>query len=171
MSKSPNELLSAAAIAERAVPYGSASYKNDGRIYFLLRQGEVVYVGQTILPVVQRVSMHSKDKEFDSWHWIPCPIQSLAETERAYIAALKPALNIRLNLARIGPLTGTGLDRPMTVLERQNRWRERQADRDRLMQEAVQFVRALRPDTPVPDEVTALQQALRAMLAAKNKNC
>jgi len=170
MSKSPTGLLSAAVIAERAIPYGSAS-KNEGRIYFLLQQGEVVYVGQTMLPAVQRVSMHSKNKEFDSWHWIPCPIQSLAKTEQAYIAAFKPALNKRLNLARIGPLTGTGLDRPMTVLERQNRWRQRQADRDRLMQEAVQFVRALRPDAPVPGEVTALQQALRAMLAAKNKNC
>lgn len=167
MSNPPNELLSAAAIAEQANPYGSASYKNGGRIYFLLRQGTVVYVGQTILRAIQRVSTHSKEKEFDSWHWIPCPIESLAETERAYIAALKPALNIRLNLARTGPLTGTGLDRPMTGAERVKRFRERQAERDKLMQEAVQFVRTLRPDEQVPAHTLALQQRLRTMLAER----
>jgi hypothetical protein len=152
MSKAPNqtELLSAAAIAEQAIPYGSASKKDGGRIYFLLRQGQVVYVGQTIQQAVQRVSMHNKDKEFDSWHWIPCPIESLAETERAYIAALKPTLNKQLN------------GRPLTNAELQARWRERARERRLLDDEVIQFVLTLHPDRiPPRAALEAMQQRIR----------
>ena len=53
--------------------------------------------------------------------------------------------------------------RPMTVLERQNRWRERQAERAALAQEAVRFVLALRPDAPPPRKLTALQRKLEEL--------
>lgn len=61
-------------------------------IYFLIRRKVVVYVGQSrdILP---RVGGHRKTKQFDSWHWIPCPPSKLNEMERAYLDALKPELN------------------------------------------------------------------------------
>jgi len=53
--------------------------------------------------------------------------------------------------------------RPMTVLERQNRWRERQAERAALAQEAVRFVLALRPDTPPPRRLVTLQRKLEEL--------
>jgi len=52
-------------------------------------------------------------------------------------------------------------DRPQTTLERQQRWRERQAERAALAQEAVAFVLALRPGTPPPRKLVALQRRLR----------
>ena len=54
-------------------------------------------------------------------------------------------------------------DRPQTTLERQNRWRERQQARAALAQEAVAFVLALRPDTPPPRRLVALQRKLEEM--------
>jgi hypothetical protein len=51
--------------------------------------------------------------------------------------------------------------RPMTTLERQNRWRERQAERAALAAEAVRFVLALRPDAPPPRKLVALQRKLQ----------
>ena len=54
-------------------------------------------------------------------------------------------------------------DRPQTVLERQQRWRERQAERAALAQEAVRFVLALRPDTPPPRRLVALQRKLEEL--------
>jgi hypothetical protein len=61
------------------------------------------------------------------------------------------------------PLIG---DRPMTVLERQQRWRERERERAALAQQAVAFVRHLRPDVlpPAPRRaLTALQRKLEEM--------
>jgi hypothetical protein len=54
-------------------------------------------------------------------------------------------------------------DRPQTVLERQQRWRERQAERAALAQEAVRFVLALRPDAPPPRRLVALQRKLEEL--------
>lgn len=51
-------------------------------------------------------------------------------------------------------------ERPLTNAELQARWRERQAERAALAQEAVRFVLALRPDTPPPRKLTALQRKL-----------
>jgi hypothetical protein len=94
--------------------------------------------------------MHNKDKEFDSWHWIPCPIESLAETERAYIAALKPTLNKQLN------------GRPLTNAELQARWRERARERRLLDDEVIQFVLTLHPDRiPPRAALEAMQQRIR----------
>ena len=58
------------------------------------------------------------------------------------------------------PLLGS---RPQTTLERQQRWRERQAERAALAQEAVRFVLALRPDRSPPRALTALQRRLSAI--------
>jgi len=52
-------------------------------------------------------------------------------------------------------------ERPLTNAEMQARWRERQAERAALAQEAVRFVLALRPDTPPPRKLTALQRKLQ----------
>jgi hypothetical protein len=54
-------------------------------------------------------------------------------------------------------------DRPQTTLERQNRWRERQAERAALAAEAVRFVLALRPDRVPVRALTALQRKLEVI--------
>ena len=153
------ELLSATAIAEMAIPLGPS--KANSGIYFLLRQERIVYVGQTVQHAIQRVTQH-KDKEFDSWHWVPCPIESLAEIERAYIAALKPTLNKQLNLVNGRPLTGA---------ERQARQRTKAEERRRLAEEAIQFVLSLHPDRAPPRAaLEALQQRLRDVFTEHASN-
>ena len=54
-------------------------------------------------------------------------------------------------------------DRPLTNAELQARWRERQAERAALAAEAVRFVLALRPDTPPPRRLVALQRKLEEL--------
>ena len=54
-------------------------------------------------------------------------------------------------------------ERPLTNAEMQARWRERQAERAALAQEAVRFVLALRPDTPPPRRLGALQRKLEEL--------
>jgi hypothetical protein len=54
-------------------------------------------------------------------------------------------------------------DRPQTTLERQQRWRERQAERAALAQEAVRFVLALRPDVVPPRRLVTLQRRLEEL--------
>jgi hypothetical protein len=61
-------------------------------IYFLIRGGRVVYVGQS-MNVLARVHTHRATKAFDAWHWIPCRRSELDAMERAYIDALVPELN------------------------------------------------------------------------------
>ena len=54
-------------------------------------------------------------------------------------------------------------ERPLTNAEVQARWRERQAERAALAQEAVAFVLALRPDRSPPRALTALQRKLEEL--------
>jgi hypothetical protein len=54
-------------------------------------------------------------------------------------------------------------ERPLTNAELQARWRERQAERAALAQEAVAFVLALRPDKAPPRALTALQRKLEEL--------
>lgn len=61
-------------------------------IYFLIKEGEVVYVGQST-NVFARVPKHRKDKEFDSWHWVPCERKNLNGMELFYLGMFKPTLN------------------------------------------------------------------------------
>ena len=85
----PIELLSASDIAAYARPWPSCGTG----IYFLLKKGAVVYVGRA-LRVTQRIGWHIGTKDFDAWHWVPCAERHLDRTERAYINALMPPLNL-----------------------------------------------------------------------------
>jgi hypothetical protein len=65
-------------------------------VYFLLRYGHVVYVGQAS-NVKTRLQMHKADpdKDFDAYSWIPCAPEYLDTLESLYIMALRPAQNKR----------------------------------------------------------------------------
>lgn len=67
----------------------------ESGIYFLLRDAEVVYVGQST-NVFARVATHSNDttKRFNRWCFIKVPRTSLDEVEQFYITLLRPEHNI-----------------------------------------------------------------------------
>jgi hypothetical protein len=62
-------------------------------VYFLVKAGEVVYVGQSI-NVYGRIGSHV-DKDFDEVFWFPVPAGELNSVEAAFIRLLKPPLNGR----------------------------------------------------------------------------
>lgn len=81
-------LLSPEAIIAQAVP---ACPIMCG-VYFLIRDGKVVYVGQSV-HISNRIAAHAQRKQFDCWSWLPCEIEGLDALERAYINALMPEDN------------------------------------------------------------------------------
>lgn len=81
--------LEASTIVARSQKWGD---KFAG-IYFLIKDREIVYVGQS-MNVAARVSQHKKTRDFDSWSWIPCDTQDLLDLERAYIRKFRPELNM-----------------------------------------------------------------------------
>jgi predicted DNA-binding transcriptional regulator AlpA len=78
-------------LAKHAVPVAHLAHATPG-IYFLWRDGVVVYVGQTRIGLA-RILSHFGAKEFDSLGFIRCSIARLDEAERAYIDALMPEYN------------------------------------------------------------------------------
>lgn len=65
-------------------------------IYFLLRDGEVTYVGQSV-DVLGRISRHRRDgRSFDSYAVLECEESQLDGLERQYITALVPQENLSL---------------------------------------------------------------------------
>lgn len=61
-------------------------------IYFLIKDGEVAYVGKTKLGL-GRPFQHSADKVFDHVKILPCDESELDELECFYIAKYKPEFN------------------------------------------------------------------------------
>ena len=64
-------------------------------VYFLLREGEVVYVGQTTNGTA-RIRQHT-DKVFDEAYVMRCRRRDLDELEDKYIIKYDPAYNKKLN--------------------------------------------------------------------------
>lgn len=62
-------------------------------VYFLIKHGEVIYVGQSI-NAYDRLSAHLS-KEYDAFFVIPVDPDELLVVEARYIAFLKPRLNCR----------------------------------------------------------------------------
>jgi len=76
---------------------------NRSRVYFLYREGVVVYVGQAV-NVRRRVADHIGEgvKDFDAVSFIPFAPDKLLAAEARYIRRLRPALNKALNSAAAG---------------------------------------------------------------------
>ncbi len=70
-------------------------------IYFLCKDGKIVYIGQTA-NVARRITDHLSqiDKEFDTVFYISCPLIKLRELESALLRYYKPPLNLT---CRINP--------------------------------------------------------------------
>jgi len=63
-------------------------------VYFLIRGGRVVYVGQSV-NVLRRISEHMKGgARFDSFAFSPCGQNEMDRLEATYIRALFPDENV-----------------------------------------------------------------------------
>jgi predicted GIY-YIG superfamily endonuclease len=65
-------------------------YERICGVYFLIRHGSVIYVGQS-LDVMRRIAAHRI--QFDSYHVLPIAPALLDLYESHYIASLRPELN------------------------------------------------------------------------------
>lgn len=63
-------------------------------IYFLFSNDILVYVGQTTCDVIGRVVSHSKEKQFDSYSFLPCPKEFLNKMESYFIVRHSPKYNL-----------------------------------------------------------------------------
>ena len=84
-------------------------------LYFLIRNEEIVYVGKSNKNVFQRISNHTRNKEFDSFSYELHPNKSedgLSELEAEYIAKFAPEYNKQLHSDRyfyLSDISDTGI--------------------------------------------------------------
>ena len=63
-------------------------------IYFLIRDGEIVYVGQSTCNILERIARHTRDKVFDSFTVIHMTSDvDLDRLEAEYVYQLNPEYN------------------------------------------------------------------------------
>lgn len=72
-------------------------------IYFLIKNSEIIYIGQSV-NIFSRLQGH-KSKDYDSVAFIPCPKSQLDILETLYILHYEPKLNGRLNNRLSTPIT------------------------------------------------------------------
>lgn len=87
-----NGVIAETAAGSHAVLKNSVPYKDTTGVYFLIKDNEIVYVGQSVR-VYTRISSHEKTKDFDSVSWIRCEVESLDYLESFYIYKFRPKLN------------------------------------------------------------------------------
>jgi hypothetical protein len=98
--KLPPRVLSALAGIEYShadIVSSATPFDGSSGVYFLIRQGEVVYVGKSI-DVFTRIGRHRREGGawFDSFNVIRCPVERLPELEERYILAFMPMMNTAL---------------------------------------------------------------------------
>lgn len=65
-------------------------------VYFLVKDSEVIYVGQSI-DVLGRISKHRREgRDFDAYTYMLCEKDKLDRLEATYITAFMPWLNLSL---------------------------------------------------------------------------
>ena len=71
-------------------------------IYFLVKNKEVIYVGQSGFDVLARISKHRREgRDFDAYAFMQCDKDKVDEFESMYITALMPELNMSLGKTRL----------------------------------------------------------------------
>jgi len=81
-----------------AVPDAIAHIENLDRheeqpcVYFLCKEKQVVYVGQTTC-LTSRLKSHRRDKDFDEAFFLPVPAEMLLEVEQQLISEHRPKYN------------------------------------------------------------------------------
>lgn len=96
LPKKFREAMEKANYTEGEIVASAFPMEADIGIYFLIRSGEVVYIGQTT-NVLARVLKHRQlGKKFDSFSFIPCLPEHLNELERTYICLMMPDENQKM---------------------------------------------------------------------------
>lgn len=83
-------------------------------IYFLVRAGEIIYVGQST-NASSRITGHG-DKDYDRVFLLPCPASQLDQVEAAFIGLFKPTLNMNEEKTRFYHNHKPSFDDPSAVL-------------------------------------------------------
>jgi hypothetical protein len=84
----PRGLLSLEDIVKKSSPLSALA-----GVYFLIRDGEIIYVGQSV-NVHNRVGDHVRYRMFDRVYILPCDPANLLETEAKYIHKFRPVENL-----------------------------------------------------------------------------
>lgn len=80
-------------LSKEIILKNSKAYKFDNNIiYFLMKENEIVYVGQS-KNGMKRIHAHLYDVEFDSYHYINCTLDQLNDLEAHYIIKFNPLCN------------------------------------------------------------------------------
>lgn len=91
-----------AMLSEREIVASSTSTRTYCGVYFLVFEGRIVYVGQS-LNVLARIGQHADKKKFDAVAIMPCAPRHLDVIESLYIHMLRPPLNGRANTCSYQP--------------------------------------------------------------------
>ena len=98
LSAVPKRMLEAIASAPYTmaeIVEASIPVENLVGVYFLIKNDEVVYVGQSSINILGRIAKHLRsNKEFDSFSYMRCDKEDIDAMEAKYIAALIPRLNV-----------------------------------------------------------------------------
>jgi hypothetical protein len=62
-------------------------------IYFLIKDSDIVYIGQNICGGLSRIGWHIRDKDFDSYFISYCKAEDLNDLESEMIVKFAPILN------------------------------------------------------------------------------
>jgi len=89
---SSKALTGATMLTEDEIVNGSDVLADCCGVYFLIRLGKVVYVGQSV-NVHSRISGHVGSKKFDKFAYVQCKRSALDVIESLYIHVLRPPLN------------------------------------------------------------------------------
>lgn len=90
------KLTSRTLLRESEILDGCQPWGKSVGVYFLIKDGCVVYVGQSV-SIYSRISTHQSSKDFDSIAWVECDSSVLDKLESLYIHALRPSLNGTMN--------------------------------------------------------------------------
>lgn len=103
LSRLPRRVLTAmngAEYSHHEVALGAIPLPMVSGVYFLVHQGAVVYVGQSV-DVLGRISRHRREaRDFDAFNYILCPPDKMNALEALYIAAFMPDLNTSFGCGR-----------------------------------------------------------------------
>ncbi|WP_208324740.1 hypothetical protein [Modicisalibacter xianhensis] len=88
------ELTGERLLTEDEIVAGKKPFEDHSGVYFLIKDNQVVYVGQSV-NVMNRVRVHSKDRDFDSYAIILVDTAYLDIVESLYIHLLNPPQNGR----------------------------------------------------------------------------
>lgn len=83
-------------MSEVDIVRGSSAAHSQVGVYFLIKSGRIVYVGQSV-QVATRIESHKNTKDFDSFSFITCDVRELDYLESFYIFKFSPPLNGRMS--------------------------------------------------------------------------